>query len=198
MPGIRPRRLFHATAVAALVAAFPTTAARAQFRVGAHAAYQTQIVEGDFGAGGRLEVDLDFIRPGVTLAGTYDHFFLDCDQCRAFEVGGELLFGPGPVFVGGGAFYRSYDPGDDPPAPRPGAPRSTQPASAEWAFSLVAGVRFPQVPVVTPFGEFRQEFGGSPNRQTISVGVLVGAGGRRRPPAGPPGAPLSGISSAGR
>lgn len=188
MPRTRPRRLFHATAVAALVAAFPTTAARAQFRVGAHAAYQTKIVGGDFGAGGRLELDLDFIRPGTTLAGAYDHFFLDCDQCSSYEVGGQLLFGPGPLYVGGGASYRSFDTGDDTPMLEP---------SNEWAFSLIAGVRFPQVPVVTPFGEFRQQLGGAVNRQTIAVGVLVGAGERRRPPAGPPGAPRSRISSPG-
>lgn len=198
MPGIRPRRLFHAMAVAALGAAFQATAARAQFRAGPHATYQTELVGGDFGAGGRLELDLDFIRPGLLLAGTYDHFFPSCDQCRSFEAGGELLFGAGPVFMGGAAAYRSFDPGDAAPTRDPGDPTPVRTASAEWVFSLVLNVRFPQVPVVTPFGEFRQEFGGNPNRQTISMGVLVGAGGRRRPPARPPSEARSGNSSAGR
>ncbi len=185
MSGIRPRRILFALAAALLLAASQTTAADAQFRVGGHGTYQTKFIDGTFGAGGRAEIDLAFLRDGLTLAGTYDHFFVDCENCRSFEVGGELLFGPGPLFVGAGAVYRSVEPGDDTPMLE---------SSREWAFSMIAGIRFPQVPVVTPFGEFRQQLGGSVNSQTFSVGVLVGPGSRRQAPR----RPGAGIPSATR
>ena len=116
MSGIRPRRILFALAAAPLLAAFQTTATDAQFRVGGHGTYQTKFIDGTFGAGGRAEIDLAFLRDGLTLAGTYDHFFVDCENCRSFEVGGELLFGPGPLFVGAGAVLpERLEPGDDTP-----------------------------------------------------------------------------------
>ena len=179
--GNRPRlSLFLPTAALLLAASQPATA-EAQFRIGGHGVYQNQIVGGDFGAGGRAEVDLAFLRDGLTIAATYDHLFLDCESCRSFEAGGEILFGPGPLFAGLGAAYRGFDPGDD---------SSMSASDNEWAFSLVAGLRFPQVPVVTPFAAFRQQIGSDANRQTISVGVLVGPRERRRAPRRPgPGIP---------
>lgn len=185
MPGTRLRRPLSVSAAALLLAASQATPAEAQFRIGAHGVYQTQIVGGDFGAGGRAEIDLAFLFDGLTVAATYDHLFVDCESCRSFEAGGELLFGPGPFMVGAGAAYRSFEPGDNSPMLE---------SSNDWAFSVVAGLRFPQVPVVTPFGMFRQQLGGHVNRQTISVGVLVGPRERRRAP----GRPSSGASSAAR
>lgn len=190
MPPFRPRRFpTPGSAAVALVAAGLTVAlasgsAAGQFRIGGHGVYQTKFEDGTFGAGGRAEAALDFIFRGLALVGIYDRFFPSCESCSSWQAGGQLVVGNGPLYLGLGASFQHFDPGPDYEPPE-GAPASG--VTEEWAWNLVAGIKIPQVPVVVPIVEFRQQVGSSTgNQQTIVVGIMVGPS-RRRDAPGPPG-----------
>lgn len=178
MPDLFPRltagRQRQILVVLACLAAW-TTPVAAQVRGGAHAAYQTQFLDGSYGAGGRVELDLGFLPGGLTLAGTYDHFFPDCRECSAWDAGVQLLsVPPAPLYLGIGANYRRF-----------GDSRSEDPG--DWVFNLIAGIRIPALPVLWPYLEYRQQVGSEFNEQTFSLGVVLSpARARNAPRRGPP------------
>lgn len=186
--GVRGATFAVALAAAALTAAPASgSAAAAQFRIGGHGVYQTKLQDGAFGAGGRVEVALDFLFRGLALAGTYDRLFPSCGACSSWQAGGQLVVGGGPLYIGvAGAFHR-FDPASD-YVPPDGSPPVF--STKEWSVNLVAGVRIPQVPVVTPIVEFRQQVGSSTvNQQTIVAGIMFNPIRRRNPPRPPRGGP---------
>ncbi|MYG81746.1 MAG: hypothetical protein F4187_08280 [Gemmatimonadetes bacterium] len=152
------------------LAAWPTLAT-AQVRAGAHGAWQTQFLDGSFGVGGRVEVDLSFLPGGLTLAGTYDHFFPDCGTCSASDAGLQLLaVPPTPLYLGLGANYRRFSDGqsDD---------------SGDWSVNLIFGIRIRVLPVLWPYAEYRQQIGSeSINEQTVSVGLVLSPARARNAP----------------
>lgn len=163
-----------------LLLALSPSAAAAQFRIGGYGSYQSDLFDGSFGVGTRAEVDLDFVFRGLGVAGTYDHFFPDCDRCKSFEAGGEVIASQGPFFIGAGAVLRHFESGLETEA---------EEDADDWVFSLVTGFRFVRFPVFTPFVQVRQELASETlNRRTFSAGVLVGPSRRRPAPAR--GAPL--------
>lgn len=162
-----------AVSVALPGAAFSAGPADAQVRAGAHGVYKSQAFDGTFGAGGRAEIDLDFLRAGLVAAGLYDRLFPECEGCSSTEVGAQILFAPqrNPLYFGFGAGYRTNR--------EEGA---TSDAPGEWSYNMVAGLRLRGIPVITPFVEFRQQFGSSLNEQAFALGVLLGPTGARRAP----------------
>jgi len=171
-------------AIAAL-AAFATDPAAAQLRVsaGGHALYQSQLFDGTFGYGGRAELELGFIRSGLTVVGIYDHLLPDCDGCSWRGIGGQvILASQSTIYVGAGASRQRFRRPAD--APDPG-PMASEPLEDDWVFSLVAGVRLPVLPVMVPFIELRQEIGSDLNRQIFAVGVMFSPTRARAVPRGP-------------
>lgn len=176
----RPHR--SATAVAATVGVLAAVSvaapANAQIRAGGHALYKSQVFDGTFGVGAHAELDLDFVRRGLVVAGIYDRLFPGCEDCSSSEYGGQLLFATrGPIYFGVGAAHRRYE-GDGELAAEDG--------SGDWAFNYAAGLRLRGMPVIVPFLEFRQEFGSDTlNEQTFSLGILVGPTRSRTAPRRP-------------
>lgn len=171
-------------AIAALTsAATPPAAAQLRVKAGAHALYQSQIFDGTFGYGGRAEIELGFIRSGLTVVGIYDHLLPDCDGCSYRGIGGQvLLASQGTLYVGAGASRQQFSRPAGAPASESGA---TEPLDDDWVFSLVAGVRLPVLPVIVPYVELRQEFGSELNKQVIAVGILLSPSRARAAPRGP-------------
>ena len=103
-----------AATIAVLASVLATDAAHAQVRAGAHALYKSQTFDaGTFGVGARVEVDLNFVRRGLVVAGLYDRLFPDCEECSSSEMGGQLLLAPrGPLFLGLGAGYQRHEGAD--------------------------------------------------------------------------------------
>lgn len=170
------RRLLCAICVALGGLAASVKPAAAQVRGGAHGAYQTQSFGGSYGVGGRVEFDLSFLPGGLTMAGTFDHFFPRCTTCSANDVGLQLLLAPPtPLYLGAGTNYRKFDDGQSD-------------ASGEWTFNVIAGIRIPVLPVLWPYLEYRQQVGSDLiNDQTISLGLVLSPARarnapRRRPP----------------
>lgn len=173
-----------ALVAAALAAPLASGSAAAQFRIGGHGVYQNRFLDGTFGVGGRAEVALDFLFRGLALAGAYERLFPSCELCSSWQAGGQLVIGNGPLYLGVAPLFHRFDPGPDyePPEGLP-APGVTE----EWTWNLVAGVRIPQVPVVVPIVEFRQQvLSSTGNQQTIVVGIMFGTSSRRSAPR-PPG-----------
>ncbi len=152
--------------------------AAAQVAVGGHGAYQSEIFEGTFGAGARLEVDLGFLRRGISLAGTWETYFPGCDDCSLWEAGGQVIVsGESPIYLGLGGSFQRFERGES---------LSELGDTDDWIFNLVVGIRFSVMPVITPFVEYRQEFGSeSANQQTMSVGILLSPARARNTPARP-------------
>ncbi len=151
--------------------------AGAQVRAGGHVLYKSQAFDGDFGVGARAEADLGFVRRGLVVAGLYERVFPECSvgDCSFSEFGGQLLLAPqGPIYFGLGAGYRQYE-------------EDSIDASVDdtWNFSFAAGVRLTGWPLIVPFLEYRQEFAGSLNEQTFSLGVLLSPTGSRAAPRRP-------------
>ena len=172
-PLLRPTLTGAAVALAALALDAPVAPAHAQVRAGVHGIYKSQAFDGTAGAGVRAEVDLDMIWSGLTIAGTWERLFPDCSDCSSQELGAHVLLIPrGPLFVGFGAGRQQYDDGT-----------GTAPPD-DWTFHFAAGLRLPNLPVIEPYLEFRQEFAsGSLNEQTFIAGLLVSPLGRRTAPA---------------
>lgn len=167
------------------LAAIATDPAAAQLRVsaGGHALYQSQIFDGTFGFGGRADIEVGFIRSGLTLVGTYDHLLPDCDGCSWRGIGGQvILASQSPIYVGAGASHQRFRRPADRPDPEPMA---SEPPEDDWVFSLVAGVRVPVLPVIVPYVEFRQEVGSDLNKQIIAVGLMFSPSRARVAPRGP-------------
>ena len=175
---IRPRAAVPVRAVCAVLLAtagsVPQTA-DAQLRAGGYGVYQTGVFEGSFGVGGRAEAVLDFIARGLTVAGTYDHFFPGCTECSAFNAGLQVLIAPPrALYLGLGADYGRFSDGAE------------GTVDTDWSASLVAGIRVPVLPVVVPFIEIRQQFWStSINEQTLSLGVIVSPARARNAPLRP-------------
>ena len=164
---------------AILAAAIAITGpAAAQVAVGGHGAYQTEIFDGTFGAGARLEVDLGFLRRGISLAGTWETYFPGCDDCSLWEAGGQVIVsGENPIYLGLGGSFQRFERGSS---------LAELGDTDDWIFNLVFGFRLRVMPVITPFMEVRQEFGSeSANQQTISVGILLGPARARNTPPRP-------------
>ncbi len=154
---------------ASVIQSLPSPAS-AQFRVGGHGVYQRGLVGGTFGVGGRGEIDLGFVFEGLLVAGTYDRFFPNCETCSLGEVGTELGVTRGPTYVGIGASFRRFQAEEGGP-------------TKDWDGNFVFGIRFPSVPVVTPFVQYRLELHSETiNDQTFSAGFLVGPPRLRRRP----------------
>lgn len=187
-PASAPGALGPIVAVAAALSALPAPgSAAAQFRIGGQGVYQNTLSDGVFGAGGRAEVGLGFLFRGLALAGTYDRLFPSCEACSSWQAGGQLVLGGGPLYLGVGGSFHRFDPGPD-YEPLEGLPAVI--VTEEWGVHVVTGVRIPQVPVVTPIVEFRQQVGSSTgNRQTIVAGILFNPVGRRNAPRPPQGGP---------
>lgn len=150
--------------------------ADAQVRAGAYGVYQTGVFEGSYGVGGRAELAMGFIARGLTLAGTYDHFFPGCADCSAHNAGLQILLAPpNALYLGLGADYGRFSGGDVDDA-----------TDSDWAVNLVAGVRVPIMPVIVPFLEFRQQLWSSTiNEQTLSLGVIFTPARARNAPRRP-------------
>ena len=163
-------------AVALTATAFFAPQTQAQVRAGAHVLYKSQAFDGTFGAGGRAEVDLNFLREGLVVAGLYDRLFPGCEGCSSTELGAQLLFATpqNPLYFGLGAGYRT-DREEGAAVDTPG----------EWSYNMVAGLRLRGIPVIIPFFEFRQQFGSSLNEQAFAFGVLLSPTGSRRAPRQP-------------
>ncbi len=159
---------------ATLALATPSSPAAAQIRAGGHGVYQTGILDGQFGVGGRAEIDLGFIAGGLAAIGTYDYFFPDCKGCSQWDVGAVVGFAQGAFHAGLGATYQKLgQEGEDPDL-------------SGWTAILVAGLRFDRLEVFVPFVEIRQELGAKDqNQQTVSLGFLVGPSRARTAPRAP-------------
>lgn len=171
--------------VIAALAAAPADPAAAQFSVsaGGHALYQSQLFDGAFGYGGRAEMEVGFIRRGLTVVGIYDHLLPDCDGCSWRGIGGQvILASQSTIYVGAGASHQRFTRPAD--APDPG-PMASEPLEDDWVFNLVAGVRLPVLPVMVPFIELRQEIGADLNRQIFAVGLMFSPTRARAVPRGP-------------
>jgi len=158
------------------VVAFATSVvpAAAQVRIGGHGAYQTGVLEGQFGVGGRTEIDLGFIAGGLAAIGAFDRFFPDCDGCSQWDASGVLGYAQGAFHAGLGATYQRLGSTD----------RSVE--AGTWTAILVAGFRFDRLEVFVPFLEFRQELASrDQNQQTMSLGFLVGPSRARTAPPAP-------------
>lgn len=152
----------------------PEEAAAAQIRVGGHGVYQTGVLDGQFGAGGRAEVDLGFVVGGLAAFGTFDYFFPDCDGCSQWDASGLVGFVQGPFHASLGATYQ-----------RLGGAEVSE-AARGWTAILVAGFRFDRLEVFVPFVEVRQELASrDQNQQTVSLGFLVGPSRARTAPRAP-------------
>lgn len=171
------------TAAALTAAATAPAAAQLSVRAGGHALYQSQIFGGTFGYGGRAEVELGFIRSGLTVVGIYDHLLPDCDGCSYRGFGGQvLLASQSAIYVGVGASHQQFRR----PAGRPDrASGETDPLDDDWVFSMVAGVRLPVLPVIVPYIELRQEVGSDLNKQIFAVGFLLSPSRARTAPRAP-------------
>ena len=171
-----------AIAVLAATTAVPA-AGQLRMKAGAHALYQSQIFDGTFGYGGRAELELGFIRSGLTVAGIYDHLLPDCDGCSYRGIGGQvLLASQGSIYLGAGASHQQFT--RPPGGPDPGS-GGTEPLDDDWVFTLVAGVRLPVLPVIVPYVELRQEVGSDLNKQVFAVGILLSPSRARAAPRGP-------------
>lgn len=160
-------------AVATALAVPSPSPAAAQIRGGPHGLYQTGILEGQFGVGGRIEVDLPFVFDGFTAIGAFDRFLPDCDGCSQWDASGVVGFVQGPFHAGLGATYQRLG-------------SANEPASTSWTGLLVAGLRFDRLEVFVPFLEVRQELASSDqNQQTVSLGFLVGPSRARPAPRAP-------------
>ncbi len=169
-----PVALGLACALAAWAAFQPPEAAAAQIRVGGHGVYQTGVLDGQFGAGGRAEVDLGFVVGGLAAFGTFDYFFPDCEGCSQWDASGLVGFVQGPFHAGLGATYQ-----------RLGGAEVSE-AARGWTAILVAGFRFDRLEVFVPFVEVRQELASrDQNQQTVSLGFLVGPSRARTAPRAP-------------
>ncbi len=149
-----------------------------QVRAGGHALYKSQAFDGTLGIGARAEVDLNFLRQGLVIAGLYERLFPGCEDCSASEAGAQLLLVPrGPLYLGLGANYRLNSEDDSVFAPD---------GVQDWNFSFVAGLRLLNMPIIVPFFEFRQQFASQTlNEQTFALGVFLSPVGRRSPPRRP-------------
>ena len=162
-------------AFALCAAAFSAAPANAQVRAGGHVLYKSQAFDGTFGAGGRAEVDLDFLRQGLVFAGLYDRLFPECEGCSSTEVGAHLLrFARRPDLLRSRRGIRTFvEEGvtmDDI------ARMSIQPGRR----AAPAGI------VIMPFFEFRQQFGAERlNEQAFAVGILLGPTRSRTAPRRP-------------
>lgn len=171
---VGPGALGLACALAGWAALQPTEAAAAQVRAGGHGVYQTGVLDGQFGAGGRAEVDLGFVAGGLAAIGTFDYFFPDCEDCSQWDASGVVGFVQGPFHAGLGATYQ-----------RLGGSEASE-AARGWTAILVAGFRFDRLEVFVPFVEFRQELASrDQNQQSVSLGFLVGPSRARTAPRAP-------------
>ena len=165
-----------ALCVALVGAACWTPAADAQLRAGANGAYRSGAYDWNFGLGARAEASLDVFARGLTLVGTYDHFFPDCTDCSSYDAGLQLLLAPPTgLYMGLGANLGRFDGGE-----------SNAGADSDWTMNLIAGIRLPLLPVVLPFFEFRQQLLSSGiNQQTVVLGVIFSPAAARNVPRRP-------------
>lgn len=158
----------------AVVLATDAVPAAAQIRVGGQGVYQTGVLKGQFGAGGRAEIDLGFVAGGLAAIGIFDRFFPDCDDCSQWDASGLAGFVQGPFHLGLGATYQRLGSGDD------------AGAVGSWSGLLLAGFRFDRLEVFVPFLEVRQELASQDqNQQTVSLGFMVGPSRARTAPRAP-------------
>ena len=161
------RSVRHAAAVAALITACLIAAApvAAQVRAGGQVLYRSGLLDGTTGYGGRVEIDLGFLFEQLTLIGSYDRLFPDCNECESWQTGGQFALVGAVGHVGvGGYFLRLDDPG-----------AVGEQVTDEWSFELSVGARYRVKGFLTPFFEIRSELGsGILNKQTLSLGVVVG------------------------
>ena len=171
--GVRtPGVLRQAAAVTALLAALAggVMPASAQVRVGSHGLYHNKFLGGNFGYGARAEIDLGVLFDGLMIAGTYDRVSPDCAGCRYWEAGGQVALWAGLGTFGLGAYFsRSNELGDG----------GSLVVEDDWVFAMTVSARYPVTGFATPFLELQNELGeGILNRQTISLGLLLGPHGR--------------------
>ena len=146
----------------------------AQVRIGGQGVYQSEVFDGTFGVGGRALIDVGFLLPGLSIMGTYDWYFPDCETCSFWEAGGAaILAGGSALYFGGGASYQKFE-------------RDGELAefgdTEDWIFNILLGLQFPNVPAITPFGEVRFEVGSDRTNQLVfSVGALLGSSAPPRP-----------------
>ena len=163
------RILRQGAAVATLVAACVIAGAppvAAQARAGGHVLYQSDLLNGSNGYGGRVEFDLGFLFDQLVIGGTYDRVFPECDDCTFWEAGGQVFFFAGLGYIGLGAYFSRF-------ATVGSENRTT--VDDDWTFALVGGARFPLKGFLMPFLEIRNELGqGILNNQTIALGILLG------------------------
>lgn len=168
--GIRRSGVFRqGAAVAALiaVAAISVGPAAAQARVGGHGLYKSQLVNGTYGYGGRVEFDLGFLVDQLVAGGTYERLSPECAvACEYWEAGGQAGFQSGIGYLGMGLFFSRFE--------NTGA--AGQPTiEDDWIFALLGSIRYPLKGFITPFFEIRNELGeGILNSQSIVLGILLG------------------------
>lgn len=175
--GVRRRR-FAAdarTAIFVPVLTLVTVAApaSAQVLVGGHGVYWSEDLASGFGIGARAEFDLGFIAPQLGLGGVYNRFSRDCEDCGSWEAGGQITLGEGMGYIGLNVLLSRFDQVVDEETRR----------TEDWKYSVVAGFRMLNVPVVAPFLEVRQSLGsGVFNDQAICLGILIGPARARKAP----------------
>ena len=149
-----------------LVALGLPSALAGQGRVGGQGVYQSELLDGTFGAGVRGQLDLGFIFPGLSVLSTYDRYFPSgCgDDCAFWEASGSVVMSGGPsVYFGGGAAFQTFDRPDD------------QATTEDWLVNFLLGLNLPGTSFLTPFVEARFEaFSETTNQIVFSAGVLFG------------------------
>ena len=165
----RPGVFRQGAAVATLIVAslMSVAPAAAQVRLGGHGLYKNELLNGTYGYGGRIEIDLGFLVDQLVVGGTYEILSPECDAaCEYWEAGGQAGFHSGIAYLGLGVSFSRFE--------NTGA--AGQPTvEDDWIFALVGAIRYPVKGFLTPFFELRNQLGeGILNSQTLVLGVLLG------------------------
>lgn len=165
----RSRVVRQGAAVATLIVTSVTSVApaAAQARVGGHGLYKNELLNGTYGYGGRIEIDLGFLVDQLVVGGTYEILSPKCEAaCDYWEAGGHAGFHAGIGYLGLGLSFSRFE--NTGAAGRPTI-------EDDWIFALLGGMRYPLKGFITPFFELRNELGeGILNSQTIALGILLG------------------------
>ena len=158
-----------ALVLAAVASALASAPLAGQFRLGGQGVYRSQVGGGEFGYGGRVEVDLGLLISNLGVAGVYNTFPCGEGCSTLTEAGGQVTLGTGSTYLGLNLLRSVLETG--------------KPEEYDLKLSAVVGFRVGGLlPIAAPFLEVRQSIGSGLSDQAVAVGVLVGPSSARRAP----------------